>query len=164
MCSGSRVSQRCSRSATLWLSTLPYREESQGSGPKIFFVDEAHFRADAELRGKWVLRGEAALMESTSPRHGEKARYYSAVCLETGKVEWMEPEGNGNAGTSVAFLTQLEAKHPGSLQVIWDNAPAHRGEALREHLRTPGLGLGQRGCDWKQGRRCRKRSKTSSLG
>ena len=27
------------------------------------------------------------------------------------------------------------------LKVIWDNAPAHRGEALREYLQTPGLGL-----------------------
>ena len=27
------------------------------------------------------------------------------------------------------------------MNVIWDNAPAHRGEALREYLRTPGLGL-----------------------
>jgi len=28
------------------------REEAQGAGAKIFFVDEAHFRADSELRGK----------------------------------------------------------------------------------------------------------------
>ena len=28
------------------------REEAQESGAKIFFVDEAHFRADADLRGK----------------------------------------------------------------------------------------------------------------
>ena len=27
------------------------------------------------------------------------------------------------------------------MKVIWDNAPAHRGEALREYLRTPGLWL-----------------------
>ena len=117
------------------------REEAQGAGAKIFFVDEAHFRADAELRGKWVLKGEAALVDSTSPRRGEKASYYSAVCLETGEVEWMELEGNSNSGTSVAFLKQLKEKHPGSLRVIWDNAPAHRGEALREYLRTHGLGL-----------------------
>ena len=39
------------------------------------FVDEAHFRADADLRGKWVLKGEAALVDSTSPRWGEKACY-----------------------------------------------------------------------------------------
>ena len=25
--------------------------------------------------------------------------------------------------------------------MIWDNAPPHRGEAVREYLRTPGLGL-----------------------
>ena len=27
------------------------------------------------------------------------------------------------------------------MKVIWDNAPAHRREAMREYLRTPGLGL-----------------------
>ena len=59
-------------------------EEAQLTGAKVFFVDEAHFRADAELRGKWVLRGEPALVDSTSPKYGEKASYYSAVCLETG--------------------------------------------------------------------------------
>ena len=36
------------------------REEARRSGAKIFLADEAHFRADAELRGKWVLRGEPA--------------------------------------------------------------------------------------------------------
>ena len=111
------------------------------SGAKIFFADEAHFRADAELRGKWVLKGEPALVDSTSPRRGEKVSYYSAVCLETGEVEWMELEGNSNAGTSEAFLRQLRERHPGPLNVIWDNAPAHRGEVMREYLRTPGLGL-----------------------
>ena len=117
------------------------REEAVGSGAKIFFADEAHFRADAELRGRWVLRGEPALVNSSSPRYSEKASYYSAVCLETGEVEWMELEGNSNSGTSAAFLDQLRKRHSGPLQVIWDNAPAHRGEAVREYLRRPGLGL-----------------------
>ena len=62
-------------------------EEAQRTGAKVFFADEAHFRADAELRGKWVLRGEPALVDSTSPRRSEKGSYYSAVCLETGAVE-----------------------------------------------------------------------------
>ena len=86
--------------AALW-------EEAQRTGARIFFADEAHFRADAELRGKWALKGKPALVDSSSPRYGEKASYYSAVCLETGEVEWMELEGNSNSGTSVAFLTQL---------------------------------------------------------
>ena len=120
--------------AALW-------EEAQRTEARIFFADEAHFRADAELRGKWVPRGEPALVDSTSPRYGEKASYYSAVCLETGEVEWMELEGNSNAGTSAAFLAHLRERHLGPLRVISDNAPAHRGEAVREYLGTPGLGL-----------------------
>ena len=117
------------------------RDEAERIGGKIFFADEAHFRADAELRGKWALKGDPALVDSTSPRRGEKASYYSAVCLESGEVEWMGVEGNSNSESSVAFLGQLREKHHGPLKVIWDNAPAHRGEALREYLRTPGLGL-----------------------
>ncbi len=115
--------------------------EARQTGAKIFFVDEAHFRADADLRGKWVLKGEPALVDSTSPRWGEKASYYSAVCLETGEVEVMELQGYSNNETSAAFLKQLRGKHTGPLNVIWDNAPAHRGDAMRAYLATPGLGL-----------------------
>jgi transposase len=117
------------------------RQEAQAQGAKIFFVDEAHFRADVELRTKWVLRGEPALMDTSSPKFGEKATYYSAVCLETGEVEAMPVEGNTNAQTSVAFLRQLRAVHPGRLIVIWDNGPAHRGPEIREYLTTPDLNL-----------------------
>ena len=80
-------------------------------------------------------------MDSTSPRRGEKVSYYSAVCLETGEVAVMELEGNSNAATSAAFLRQLRARHTEPLTVIWDNAPAHRGDALRAYLTTSGLRL-----------------------
>ena len=73
------------------------REEAERIGAKIFFVDEAHFRADADLT-----KGEPALVDSTSPRWGEKACYYSGVCLESGEVEAMEIAGNSNAETSTA--------------------------------------------------------------
>ena len=53
----------------------------------------------------------------------------------------MELEGNSNAATSASFLGQLRERHPGSLTVIWDNAPAHRGEAVREEA-TGNLCLG----------------------
>jgi transposase len=110
-------------------------------GAQIFFVDEAHFRADGDVRGLWVLRGQEALFASTSPRWGEKASYYSAVCLETGAVLGWELSGNSDAATSVEFLKKLHTAHPGPLIVIWDNGPAHRGQALRDYLRTPGLDL-----------------------
>ena len=50
-----------------WCSSNPVVPLAQG---------EAHFRADAELRGKWVLKGEPALVDSTSPRRGEAVREY----------------------------------------------------------------------------------------
>ena len=90
------------------------------TGTKIFLADEAHFRADGNLRGKWVLKGAPALVESTSPRRGEKVSYYSAVCLETGAVAVMELEGNSNSASSVAFLRQLRAQYTEPLTVIWD--------------------------------------------
>jgi transposase len=115
------------------------RAEAQLQGAKIFFVDEAHFRADAELRARWVLRGKPALVDSTSPKLGEKASYYSAICLETGEVEALFVAENTTAATSVTFLRQLREHHAQPLIVIWDNGPAHHGPELREYLATPDL-------------------------
>ena len=109
--------------AALW-------DEAHRSGTKIFFADEAHLRADAELQGKWMLKGEPALVDSSSPRYGEKASYYSTVCLETGEVEWMELEGNSNSGP------------PGQRQL----PGRHRGGQLQgEALPTPGPAEGKEG-------------------
>jgi transposase len=115
--------------------------EAQAVGAKIFFVDEAHSRADADLHGKWVLKGQPALVDSSCPRWGEKASYYSAVCLETGEVGHIELTGNSSSATSAAFLRQLRANHAGPLIIIWDNGPAHGGEAVRTYLETPDLGV-----------------------
>ena len=53
----------------------------------------------------------------------------------------MELEGNSNSATSAAFLRQLRARHTQPLTVIWDDLPAHRGDALRAYLATPSLNL-----------------------
>ena len=115
--------------------------EARAAGAKIFFADEAHFRADADLHGKWVPKGRPALVDSTCPRWGEKASYYSAVCLETGETDYLELTGTSSSATSAAFLAQLRANHLGPLIVIWDNGPAHGGDAVRDYLATPDLGL-----------------------
>ena len=39
------------------------------------------------------------------------ARYYSAVCLETGELEVMELEGNSNSTILTIFLRQLRDRH-----------------------------------------------------
>ena len=41
----------------------------------------------------------------------------------------------------MAFLERLRERHGGRLNVIWDNAPANRGPAMRSYLEAPGLNL-----------------------
>ena len=43
------------------------KSQAQEFGAKIFFADEAHFREDAELRCKWVLKGQPVLVDSDQP-------------------------------------------------------------------------------------------------
>ena len=117
------------------------RAAAEVTRAKHFFVDEAHFYADVDLHGKWVLKGTPALVDSTSPRYGEKASYYAAVCLETGEVEALPLSGNSSAETSVSFLQPLRAHHSTPLVVFWDTAPAHGGDPLRDYLPTPELHL-----------------------
>ena len=74
----------------------------------------------------------------------------------------MDLEGNSNSETSACFLRQLGERHHGPLQVIWDNAPAHRGEAVREYLQTPGLGLRLVNPRLHEGRLCRATARTST--
>ena len=91
-------------------STSQIREEAQESGARSSSWMKPTFEADADLRGKWVLKGEAALVDSTSPRWGEKACYYSGVCLETGEVEAMEIAGNSNAECLHRLFTAAKAQ------------------------------------------------------
>ena len=105
-------------------------EEARRTGAKAFFADEATSWLTRNCGPKGVLKGEPALVDSTSPRCGEKASYYSAVCLETGEVEWTELEENSNAGTSAVFSDRLRERHSGPLNVIWNNAPTHHDEAI----------------------------------
>jgi transposase len=110
-------------------------------GASIWYVDEALFRADADLHGLWTPKGDPARVTSTSPRKGEKAVYYSAVCPATGAVEVAPIATTSCSETTVAFLRQLRARHTEPLIVIWDNSPVHSGAALRAYLTTPDLRL-----------------------
>ena len=56
-------------------------------------------------------------------------------------MELMGLEDNSNAAASAVFLRQLRAWFDEPLNVIWDNSPAHFGDALRAQLVTPELRL-----------------------
>ena len=115
------------------------RAEARASGAKHVFVDEAHFYADVDVHGKWSLTGTPALVDSTSPRYGEKASYSAAVCLETGEVDALPLTGHSSAQTSVAFLQHL-AQQPHRLRDTAQDA----GPAGEEIHRDQGIHVGAR--------------------
>ena len=104
------------------------------------------------LRRRSPLSGRCrpARQMGTQGRAGAGGLYQSSVgregllllgsLLGGWEVEAMEIAGNSNAETSTAFLP-AKKKPSGPLVVIWDNGPAHRGEAIRSYLTTPDLQL-----------------------
>lgn len=101
--------------------------EAWAQGASVLFIDAAHFRADADLLVPWRQRGEAALVETTSPRRGEKTSYAATICLEIGEVDAMPVQGHKKAEGSVAFLAQLRTRYIEPLVVSCDH-----GSALQE--------------------------------
>ena len=71
-------------------------------------------------------------------------------------------EGNSNSGTTAACLMQLRGRYSGPLKVVWDNTPAHRGEAVRECLAVPSLGIQLANPRFHEGRLCRATARTST--
>ena len=114
--------------AALW-------NEARRSGAKIFFADEAHFRADAELRGKWVVKGEPRWWTPAARAMARRPATTRRCAWRPGRWSGWSWRGTATQETSAVFLRQLRERHAGALNVIWDNAPAHRGEAVREFLR-----------------------------
>ena len=51
------------------------------------------------------------------------------------------PKRLGTREENPSLLGQLRERNTKPLIVIWDNSPAHRGDALRTYLTTPGLNL-----------------------
>ena len=87
------------------------REEVRRIGRKIFFADEAHFRADAELRGKRKLKGEPVLVDSTSPCRARGPAI-------TRRCAWRRARRNGWNWRGTAM--------PGHLRPSWPSCAAVR--------------------------------------
>ena len=102
-------------------------DEARRTEAKIFFADEAHFRADAELRGKWVLRGGAGFGGLDQPELWRKGR------LLLGSVSGDRGSGVDGAGG------QQQLRNLGCLL----------GAVAAEALRAAQRDLGQRtGAPW----------------
>ena len=114
---------------------------AHGSEPR-YSIARAHFRADVGSCEAVGAEGRTGLGGLEQPVAMEpKASYYSAVCLESVPVEWMELDGKlSNYWNLGSFLEQLREGHTGPLGDLGQRAGAPwRGGA--GVLADTGLGL-----------------------
>jgi transposase len=102
----------------------------------LVYVDEAHIHQDADLGYGWAERGQRFWVASTSPGLSARVSFYGLYLSNEGQVRlWPSPRANGEH--TIAVLRRLRAEAPDrKLIVLWDGAPYHRAQAVREIATT----------------------------
>jgi transposase len=109
----------------------------------LVFLDEAHIHQDCDLGYGWGERGQRLWIASRSPGlsarvsfYGLYLSFYGLYLYNEGQVRlWPFPRANGEH--TVEVLRRLRAEWPDrKLIVLWDGAPYHRAQAVREIART----------------------------
>lgn len=111
----------------------------------LIYVDESHFHRDLDLGYTWAPVGERAWRISDCPGLSEKINWYGVYNFTEGQcLIWNE--GNCNTQHTSEFLSRV-AEWVGSTHrrvvIIWDGAPWHRANVLKDHARELGLELVQ---------------------
>jgi transposase len=98
----------------------------------ILAEDEASLYLQATLMRVWAPRGQPPVVAADPGR--AKTSFYGTLNLRTGAEIVMQAD-TMNAQTTAEHLEQLLAAHPDvPVLLLWDRAPWHRGEAIREVL------------------------------
>jgi len=102
----------------------------------LVYVDEAHIHQDADLGYGWGERGQRLWIASRSPGLSARVSFYGLYLYNEGQVRlWPFPRANGEH--TVEVLRRLRAEWPDrKLLVLWDGAPYHRAQAVREAARA----------------------------
>ena len=103
----------------------------------LVYVDEAHLHQDADLGYGWAERGQRFFVASSSPGLSARVSFYGLYLYNEGQVRlWPYPRAN-NGEHTIEVLRRLRAEVPErKLIVLWDGAPYHRAQAVREAART----------------------------
>src|SRR3954451_18385781 len=107
-------------------------EGAQRDRALLVYVDEAHIHQDADLGYGWAERGQRLWVASRSPGLSARVSFYGVYLYNEGQVRvWPYRRANGEHPMDV--LQRLRAEVPErKLIVLWDGAPYHRAQAVRE--------------------------------
>jgi transposase len=101
----------------------------------LVYRDEAHIHQDADLGYGWAERGRRLWVASSSPGLSARVSFYGLYFYNEGQVRlWSYRRANGDH--TIEVLQRLRAEVPErKLIVLWDGAPYHQAQAVREVAR-----------------------------
>ena len=107
----------------------------------LVYLDEAHIHQDADLGYGWAERGQRLWVTSSSPGLSARVSFYGVYLYNKGQVRlWPYPRADGEH--TIDVLHRLRAEAPDrTLIVLWDGAPYHRAQIVREAARTLAIEL-----------------------
>jgi transposase len=111
------------------------KKEAEAAGRTILWIDESAFYLLPGCVRTWAPRGESPVMRVYLSR--DHLSVISAMTAD-GKL-YLQVLDHALCGADVVrFLQQLRRQIAGQLLVIWDGAPIHHGQAVREFLAQGG--------------------------
>lgn len=105
---------------------------AEAEGRTIVWVDQSGFYLLPLAVRTWAPRGQTPLLRVKLTRDHLCA--ISGITLD-GRLFMQVREGTYDSAGVVGFLRVLLRKVPGKLLVIWDGAPIHRGQVVKDFLR-----------------------------
>ena len=103
----------------------------------VYFIDAVHPEYQSRPAHGWIRRGDRVAVKKGKGR--QRMNLMGALNLETGDFRMVETLKMSTA-TTIDLLERLERAYPlmRVIHVVLDQAPVHRGQAVRDWLARPG--------------------------
>jgi transposase len=108
-----------------------HQKGAQVQGQPIFFIDESGFYPLPSVVRTYAPMGQTPILREWYTRDHLSA--ISAISPE-GKLYFHCQDRAINSADIVAFLDHLLRRVPGRVVIIWDGAPIHRSQVIKEFL------------------------------
>jgi transposase len=128
-----RATQRDEAAITQWREEEwpAIRKKAQEAGQTIVFSDEVGFRLLPAVVRTYAPRGQTSVLDVPFGR--DHLSVMGALTTEGMLLTWIQ-DHSVKSPDVVRFLKHLLAHIPGKILVIWDNLPAHKGQAVKDFL------------------------------
>jgi transposase len=128
-----RASQRNEEAIRYWCSVEwpKLYKKAVALGQTVVFMDEAGFRLLPGLVYTYAPRGQTPILDVPFGR--DHLSVLGALTLDGMLLTWIQ-DHSVKGPDVVRFLKHLLARIPGKILLIWDNLPAHRGQAVKDFL------------------------------